>query len=181
MSLHPWDFSGRRAAVTGGGGGIGLATTRLLLERGAQVLACDVDWGRLDEARTAGAETAAADLELADGRRKFAAAAGPCDYLVLAHGIVRPKPMAETSEEDWDAIIGVNAKAVYFLCQVFGTLLRDGGAIVALSSVSARSAASQEQSVYCASKAAVGLDRTELRVRVRIPRYPRQRRTSWDR
>lgn len=74
---------------------------------------------------------------------------------MIAHGIVRPKPIAETTEDDWDAIVGVNAKAVYFLCQTFGGLLRDGGAIVTLSSVSARSAASQEQSVYCASKAAV--------------------------
>ena len=78
-----------------------------------------------------------------------------CDHLVVAHGIVRPKPIAETTEEDWDAIVGVNAKAVYFLCKEFGPLLADGGSIVTLSSVSARSAASQEQSVYCASKAAV--------------------------
>jgi NAD(P)-dependent dehydrogenase (short-subunit alcohol dehydrogenase family) len=74
---------------------------------------------------------------------------------VVAHGIVRTKPIAETTEEDWDAVLGVNAKAVYFLCQAFGPLLADGGSIVVLSSVSARSAASQEQSVYCASKAAV--------------------------
>ena len=68
---------------------------------------------------------------------------------------MRPKPIAETTEDDWDAILGVNAKAAYFLCQAFGPLLADGGSIVLLSSVSARSAASQEQSVYCASKAAV--------------------------
>jgi len=74
---------------------------------------------------------------------------------VLSHGIVRSKPIADTTEEDWDAIMAVNAKPVYFLCKTFGALLSDGGSIVTLSSVSARSAASQEQSVYCASKAAV--------------------------
>src|SRR5207237_5096493 len=97
----------------------------------------------------------AADLATADGRAALVAATGPCDHLVVAHGIVRPKPIAETTEADWDAILDVNAKSVYFLCQAFGELLRDGGSIVTLSSVSARSAASQEQSVYCASKAAV--------------------------
>ena len=82
-------------------------------------------------------------------------ATGPCDHLVIAHGIVRTKPIAETGEEDWDALLTVNAKAPYFLCKAFGELLVDGGSIVTVSSVSARSAASQEQSVYCASKAAL--------------------------
>jgi NAD(P)-dependent dehydrogenase (short-subunit alcohol dehydrogenase family) len=144
------DFAGRRAAVTGAASGIGRATAELLLERGAAVVAADV--APVD---IPGAEPVAADLSTADGRAALAEATGPCHHLVIAHGTVRPKPIAETTEDDWDAIVGVNAKAAYFLCQVFGPLLADGGSIVALSSVSARSAASQEQSVYCASKAAV--------------------------
>jgi NAD(P)-dependent dehydrogenase (short-subunit alcohol dehydrogenase family) len=143
-------FAGRRAVVTGAAGGIGRATAELLLERGASLVTADVAPVEL-----AGAETLVADLATAEGRAALAAAAGPCDHLVVAHGIVRTKPIAETTEEDWDAVLGVNAKAVYFLCQAFGQLLADGGSIVLLSSVSARSAASQEQSVYCASKAAV--------------------------
>ncbi len=106
-------------------------------------------------AQALGAETVAADLATVEGREAFVRAAGACDHLVIAHGIVRTKPIAETSEEDWDAVLGVNAKAVYFICKDFGPLLADGGSIVTVSSVSARSAASLEQSVYCASKAAV--------------------------
>ena len=45
----------------------------------------------------------------------------------VAHGIVRTKPIAETTEDDWDAVLGVNAKATYFLCKEFGPLLTDGG------------------------------------------------------
>jgi NAD(P)-dependent dehydrogenase (short-subunit alcohol dehydrogenase family) len=141
----PLDFRGRRAAVTGAAGGIGRAVVELLRERGAEVVACDL----------AVEDGIAADLATAEGRAALVAATGQCDHLVVAHGIVRPKPIAETTEEDWDTILDVNAKAVYFLCKDFGGLLRDGGSVVTLSSVSARSAASQEQSVYCASKAAV--------------------------
>ena len=148
----PYDFTGTRAVVTGSGGGIGAAVVDLLVARGAEVVGADVAGARRPPAA---AEAVVADLATSEGRDALAASAGPCDYLVLAHGIVRPKPITETSEDDWDAILGVNAKSFYFLCQRFGPLLRDGGAIVLLSSVSARSAASQEQSVYCASKAAV--------------------------
>jgi len=154
MSLHE-PFLGKRAAVTGAGGGIGRAVAELLLERGAEVVAADLTAEALEPVAARGAQTVAADLADAAGRRELEERAGPCDYLVIAHGIVRTKPIAETTEDDWDALLGVNAKAAYFLCKEFGPLLADGGAIVTVSSVSARSAGSLEQSVYCASKAAL--------------------------
>jgi NAD(P)-dependent dehydrogenase (short-subunit alcohol dehydrogenase family) len=151
----PLDFGGRRAVVTGGGGGIGRAVVELLLERGASVLAADLGLSQLEPLAAAGAETVVCDLSTPPGRDALVAAAGPCEHLVLAHGVIRTKPIDQTTEEDWDVVVGVNAKAVYFLCRAFGALLADGGSIVTLSSVSARNAASLEQSVYCASKAAV--------------------------
>jgi len=144
------DFAGKRAAVTGAAGGIGRAVAELLLERGAEVVAADVADFTLE-----GAHAVVADLATAAGRAALVEATGRCHHLVIAHGVVRPKPIADTDEQDWDAILGVNAKAAYFLCKDFGALLADGGSIVTLSSVSARSAASLEQSVYCASKAAL--------------------------
>jgi len=151
----PLNFSGRRAAVTGAAGGIGRATVDLLLERGAAVVAADLDADGLESVAALGAETVACDLASTSGRESLVRQSGICDFLVIAHGIVRPKPLESSEEDDWDAIFAVNAKPVYFLCKAFGALLVDGGAIVTLSSVSARSAASLEQSIYCASKAAV--------------------------
>jgi NAD(P)-dependent dehydrogenase (short-subunit alcohol dehydrogenase family) len=151
----PLDLAGANAVVTGAGGGIGGAVVELLIARRADVLGVDVGEMQLERAGALGARTLAADVGSPEGRNTVVEAAGLCDYLVLAHGIVRPKPIADTTEEDWDLVLGVNAKSAYFLCQLFGPLLRDQGSIVLLSSVSARSAASLEQSVYCASKAAV--------------------------
>ena len=155
MPADPLDFGGVRVVVTGAGGAIGRAAAELLLERGAVVVAADLSAAGLAPLAAAGAQTVSCDLADAAGRAALTAAAGPCGCLVNAAGVLRPKPIAETTEADWDAIMAVNAKAVYFLCQAFGELLVDGGAIVNVSSVSARMATSQEQSVYCASKAAV--------------------------
>ena len=151
----PLRFHGKRAAVSGAGGGIGRAVAEALLERGAHVVGADVSSDALAPLTDAGADTVAADLATPRGRRAFAEASGSCDHLVLTHGIVRPKPIGKTTEDDWDAIMDVNAKSTYFVLKDFGSLLVDGGSVVTLSSVSARSAASLEQSVYCASKAAV--------------------------
>jgi len=155
VSESPLDFTGRTAIVTGAGGSIGRAVTELLLDCGARVLATDVSDDALAPLAARGAEAIAGDLATADGRAALLGKVDGCEHLVLAHGIVRPKPIEETTEDDWDAIMAVNAKTCYFLCKDFGARLSDGGSIVLLSSVSARSAASLEQSVYCASKAAV--------------------------
>lgn len=125
------------------------------MECGADVLAVDAASESLVPLAAASAQTLTADLATRAGREALISAIRACEHLVIAHGIVRPKPIADTTEEDWDAVMGVNAKAAYFLCKDFGSRLVDGGSIVTLSSVSARSAASLEQSVYCASKAAV--------------------------
>ena len=141
--------------MSGAAGGIGRAVAELLLERGARVVATDTSLDRLSMLLDRGAEGVAADLGTAHGRAGLVERLRECDHVVLAHGIVRPKPIEDTTEEDWDAVMSVNAKSCYFLCQALGPRLADGGSVVLVSSVSARNAASPEQSVYCASKAAV--------------------------
>ena len=77
------------------------------------------------------------------------------DYLVNAAGIIRLGPIFETTPDDWHEIFALNGEAVFFLCQQIGPLLRPGGAIVNLSSTSAKVSSTTEAAIYAASKAAV--------------------------
>ena len=68
---------------------------------------------------------------------------------------LRRQPIFETTLDDWRDIFAVNAEAVFFLCQAVGPRLRPGGAIVNLSSTSAKVSSTTEAAIYAASKAAV--------------------------
>jgi NAD(P)-dependent dehydrogenase (short-subunit alcohol dehydrogenase family) len=143
-------IAGRRAAVTGAASGIGEAVARRLIRDGAEVVAVD----RV-EAAVEGARALVADLATVDGRAAVVEAADGFDYLVNAAGIIRLVPILESTPEDWHDIFAVNAEAVFFLCQGLGPRLLPGGAIVNLSSTSAKASGTTEAAIYAASKAAV--------------------------
>lgn len=148
-------LAGRRAIVTGAASGIGLATARALLRHGAGVVAADRDAEGLALLADAGAETVACDVSRPGDRDRLRKAAGECHHLVNAAGIVRPVSLDAVSEEDWDSVLAVNAKALFFLCQAFARHLPDDGSIVNVSSASAKTGGVLETVVYAASKAAV--------------------------
>ena len=145
-----------RAVVTGAASGIGRATALLLLERGATVVAADRDETGLTVAADAGAESVVCDVTKPADRALLVDAAGPaCDYLVNAAGIIRLGSLDAVSEDDWERIMAVNAKALFFLCQAFAPRLRPGGAIVNVASGAGKTGSTHEAAVYGASKAAV--------------------------
>ena len=146
---------GARAVVTGAASGIGLATARRLLREGADVLAVDLDRERLRGVAGDGAETLVADVADPDGRAAIVAAAGTIRYLVNAAGILSVKPIWEVTLDDWRRIHAVNVEGTFFLCQAFGQRLPAGGAIVNLSSSSAKLATTVEVAPYAATKTAV--------------------------
>lgn len=132
-------FEGTRAVVTGAASGIGRATALVLLERGASVVAADRDERGLAVAADAGAEPLVCDVTDPGDRSRLLAAAGPsCRYLVNAAGIIRLTALDAVSEDDWDAIMCVNAKALFFLTQTFAAHLQSGDAIVNAPPVRAR-------------------------------------------
>jgi NAD(P)-dependent dehydrogenase (short-subunit alcohol dehydrogenase family) len=145
----------RRAVVTGAASGIGEAVARRLLAEGVEVVGVDRDEAGLARLAARGARTLAVDLARPEDRARVVEAADGGDYLVNAAGIIRLQPIFETTLDDWRDIFAVNAEAVFFLCQAVGPRLRPGGAIVNLSSTSAKVSSTTEAAIYAASKAAV--------------------------
>jgi len=145
----------RRAVVTGAASGIGHAVALRLLAEGVAVLAVDRDAERLEPLRAAGAEPLVVDLGTEDGCAQVVAAGAGADYLVNAAGIIVLESIFEVTREQWRDVFRVNAESIFFLCQQLGPSMREGGAIVNLSSISAKLAATQETAVYAASKTAI--------------------------
>jgi NAD(P)-dependent dehydrogenase (short-subunit alcohol dehydrogenase family) len=146
----------KRAVVTGAARGIGQATALRLLAEGIEVVAVDLDAEGLATVVEAGATPLAVDLSTEGGVDAVAeAAATDFDYLVNCHGIIRLRPLLETSRKDWHDLFAVNAESFFFLCQQVGPKLRPGGAIVNLSSVSAKLTSTNETAVYATTKTAI--------------------------
>ncbi len=147
--------SGSRAVVTGAARGIGLAIARRLLEEGASVLAVDLDGEGLKTIEAEGAETLVANVAEPAGRDAIAAAAGEPRYLVNAAGILFVRSIWEVSLEDWRRLYAVNVEGTFFLSQALGQRMPSGGAIVNLSSSSAKLSSTIDVTPYSSSKAAV--------------------------
>src|SRR2546430_12124678 len=160
------ELSGQVAIVTGAGRGIGRATALELAGMGADIVVAELD--------QAGAERTAAEVK-GLGRRVSAvrtdvtsradlkamaerarAEFGRIDILINNAGIYRAALPLDVTEEHWDAIMNVNAKAVFFATQaVLPTMIaQKRGAIVSLASMAGK-VGSRTNLPYNASKAAV--------------------------
>jgi NAD(P)-dependent dehydrogenase (short-subunit alcohol dehydrogenase family) len=145
----------KRVVVTGAASGIGKGVALLLLERGCEVVAVDINEAGLADVIAAGARPVACDIARADERARLLETAGVVDGLVNAAGIIRLVPVTEMTEEVWDSILAVNVKALFFLCREFGSRMGAGDGIVNLSSVAGKASQTTEALAYGSSKAAV--------------------------
>ncbi len=148
------EADGRLAVVTGAASGIGQAVTKRLLAEGARVIAVDINGPGLGPVADAGATPLVADLSQPDGRATVIAAGQGVHYLVNAAGILFVRPIFEVGLEEWKRIWAVNVDSMFFLCQGIGPSMPSGGAIVNLSSSSAKLASTTEVAPYSMTKAA---------------------------
>ncbi len=146
---------GRRGIVTGAASGIGRAVALRAAREGAAVLAVDLNERGLADAAAAGCRTMTADVGDPADRERIAAASDDTDFLVNAAGVILLKPIMDVTVEDWRRVQQINAESIFFLCQAIGSRMVDGGAIVNLSSSSAKLASTTEAAAYAASKTIV--------------------------
>ncbi len=147
--------AGKRAIVTGAASGIGQAVAQRLLREGAAVIAADINEAGLGPVVDAGAVPFVGNLAVDADRDRLIALGHGVDYLVNAAGIIRLKPILEFTVADLRDIYAVNVEATWDLTSRIGRTMPAGGAIVNLSSSSAKLATTTEAAVYASSKTAV--------------------------
>lgn len=147
--------SGKRAIVTGAASGIGEAVARRLLREGVSVVAADINADGLAAVVAQGATAFVGDLASEADRDRLVELGAGVDYLVNAAGIIRLKPILEFTVADIRDIYAINVEATWDLVSRIGRTIPSGGAIVNLSSSSAKLATTTEAAVYASSKTAV--------------------------
>jgi 3-oxoacyl-[acyl-carrier protein] reductase len=159
------DIQDASALVTGAGRGIGRAVALALGRAGAKVTAVARTASELEsvvgEIRAGGgqAEFHAADLRATGAAEQAVArcvgAHGGLQILVNNAGVGAHGPVAETSDEEWERVIGTNLTAVFRLTRAaLPHLARAGGQVFMVSSL-AGSNPIAGMAAYCASKAAL--------------------------
>lgn len=147
--------TGKRAVVTGAASGIGQAVALRLLREGVSVVAADINESGLEPVVAAGATPFVGNLATDGDRDRLVEAGSGVDYLVNAAGIIRLKPILEFTVADIRDIYAINVEATWDLVSRIGRTIPSGGAIVNLSSSSAKLATTTEAAVYASSKTAV--------------------------
>ena len=165
-------LQGKTALVTGAATGIGRAIAVLFAQAGARVVVNHL--GQTEAALAVvqgiqgdGGEALAidADVSRADAVQRLAAGAGEVHILVNNAGIIQEKPFLDTTEADWDRMLGVDLKSVFLTSRAVlpGMVARGSGVIVNLASdlgILGR----EQYAPYCAAKAGViGLTRSLAR------------------
>jgi NAD(P)-dependent dehydrogenase (short-subunit alcohol dehydrogenase family) len=156
----------RGALVTGAGRGIGRAIAQVLAERGDDVIVADVDLDAADDAAreltAAGHAARAVSLDVTDVAmvRSVVAAAderSPLATVVSNAGVAFRRPLDEVEPEEYDRLMSVNVRGVFFVLQAALRVLvpRRAGSVVNVASTSSFTASTGPMTVYDASKAAV--------------------------
>ncbi|MFH1154371.1 MAG: 3-oxoacyl-[acyl-carrier-protein] reductase [Pseudomonadota bacterium] len=165
-------LTGKTALVTGAGRGIGKAVAKRLAQDGAHVVLNDIDSKAVEalaqELAVPGRKILALGGSVGvagDVKALFSSVekeSGGLDILVNNAGITRDNMLLKMTDKDWDEVMDINLKSVFFCCREAAALMKDQGhgRIINLTSVAAVMVKAG-QANYTASKAGViGLTRT---------------------
>src|SRR5712691_2454956 len=152
----------RVAIVTGAGNGIGKATALALAQAGAHVVAGAAK-GAADAVAALGRRSLALDADVGDLAsidqmvQHVMATFGRIDVLVNNAGVTRRAYIMDLTEADWDRIMRVNAKGVFFCLQRVAREMipKKSGVIVNIASIAGKGYAGTSNAIYAASKGSV--------------------------
>jgi len=154
--VPPTSAEPRGALVTGGARGIGRAIALALAASGHEVVIADLD--------VAGVDGRAVELDVADVTRVREVVAAvdaelPLRTVVANAGVAFAKPLVDVEPDEFDALMRVNVRGVFFVVQAALRAMaeRGGGSIVTVASTSAFTASTGPMTAYDASKGAVRL------------------------
>ncbi len=161
------DLTGRWVGVTGAASGIGEATARSAARRGASLVLCDIDPARLAAVERslagAGTEVITGEVDVADVAsvdafaREVHGQVESLDILVNNAGVTLAASALETTEEDWEWVLGIDLLGVIHGCSAFCPAMRDrgrGGHVVNIASMDGL-AAMEGFAAYSTAKFAV--------------------------
>jgi 3-oxoacyl-[acyl-carrier protein] reductase len=169
-------LQGRTALVTGASSGIGRAIARAYAQAGAAVVinhlgnAADAA-AVVAEIQSNGGRAVALEADVSQAPavarllQEATQALGPIHILVNNAGIIQEKPFLQTSEADWDRMLGTDLKSVFLLCRAVLPSMVQAGSGVVINMASELGILGRAQfAPYCTAKAGViGLTRSLAR------------------
>lgn len=147
----------RRALVTGGASGIGLASALRLGKDGHRVAICDLNSDHLDQVADLVDSVHTLDVSDSAAVNALVAELGPVDILVNSAGVVGPNmPVWEVSDDDWARTLSVNLTGTFNTMRAVlpGMRQRGWGRIVNIASIAGKEG-NPNLGAYSASKAGV--------------------------
>ena len=148
-------LQGKLALITAAGQGIGRAIAEAFIAQGAQVVATDVDAGKLAGLRTL--RSLKLDVRSTADIEALAKETAPLDILVNCAGYVHQGTVLDCSEQTWDLSFDLNVKSIHRMLRAFlpGMVQKGAGSIVNISSAVSSIRGVPNRYVYGASKAAI--------------------------
>ena len=153
-------LAGRTAIVTGAAQGLGEAIAQALHARGAEVVVADVNLDGAERlAASLGTRARAAWVDVRDRAaiERVVDEAGDVDILVNNAALTVSRSFWEIGQEEWDDVLDVNLRGVFFGCQLAGARMRERGSgrIVNLASLAGQQGGAVAGAHYAASKAGI--------------------------
>ncbi|GEN78202.1 SDR family NAD(P)-dependent oxidoreductase [Chryseobacterium hagamense] len=156
------NFTDKNVIITGGSAGIGLATAKTFISKGADVLVTGRNKATLDQAsatiNSSKFKTLASDISKLEDigalEKEVSESGKKIDVLVLNAGIAKQFSIEETTEEVFDDLFNINVKGLFFTLQKLIPHLAEGASIILISSGVSVSGYAQ-MGAYAATKSAV--------------------------